>query len=413
MKKLIYTFLINSLLLSYLHAQVTPPSFLCVKGDTLFWELPINNCGPFVSYDIYTSDDINGPYNLLTSVMTISQDFFYDPNPAGLLRYYYLVSNYNCPGQAQLPSDTLDSRPPEVSPFLSITVLGGDVQMQWNASPSPEVYAYVIYRRDPIGVIPIDTVFGGTFTYLDTNAEPDMESEGYFVNALDRCGNTSIFDAEHKTIFLEGTSTNCSVDLSWNLYQNWTGGIGSQEVWVSVNGSIPTLHEALDGTTSFYSFRNVNDGDSYCFFIQANEGGTSEMSRSNEICFNPLPFSQPINELYVANVSVGADNSVAVEWGINANADLEILEFLRSDTNGVFENIATEMPQTSYPVSNQYLDDSANADSGPITYQLHAVDSCANELSSTMGTTIFLSGNQLNVSNSASSTGRLSSLKML
>ena len=397
MKKLIFTFLLSSSFFLLLNAQVTPPTFLCVKGDTLFWELPVNSCGPFVSYDIYTSGNINGPYNLLSSITNPVQDFFDDPNPAGELRYYYLVSNFDCPGQAQLHSDTLDSRPPEMSPLRNITVQGSDVLLNWQLSPSPEVFAYIIYRRDPIGVIPIDTVFGGVANYVDPNAEPDMEAEGYFVNALDRCGNTSIFDQEHNTIFLEGVPTDCSVDLNWNLYQNWSGGIGSQEVWVGVNGGSPTLYETLDGNASFYSFRNVNDWDSYCFFIQAIENGTGEMSRSNEICFNNLPFAQPVNELYIYNVSVQLDNSVAIDWGINENADIEILEYLRSDTTGFLETAGTEMPTSPFPVFNQFLDQIADAGNGQLSFQIQAEDNCGNRLTTPAATTVFLSGNTLDI----------------
>ena len=35
--------------LSKISAQILPPDFTCVRGDTLFWDLPVNNCGPFVS----------------------------------------------------------------------------------------------------------------------------------------------------------------------------------------------------------------------------------------------------------------------------------------------------------------------------------------------------------------------------
>lgn len=400
MKKFLFAIILVGSFPCFSKAQIIPPDFLCVKGDSLFWDLPANSCGPFLSYDIFTSDNSNGPYTLLTSITDPLIDFFHHPNPAGLQQYYYLVSNFDCPGQVQLTSDTLDSRPPEVSPLKSITVQGTDILLNWQASPSPEVFAHIIYRRDPIGVIPIDTVFGMVTTYTDPNAEPDMESEGYFVNALDRCGSTSIFDQEHKTIFLEGTPTNCSVELNWNLYQGWNAGTASQEVWVSVNGNAPFMFKSLGGSVSSFDFRDVNDGDSYCFFLQAIENGSGETSRSNEICFATLPFSQPVNELYISNVSVGANNSVTVDWGINANADLELLEIFRNDTSGFLEIANTELPTSPLPVSNQFLDVNADAGNGPLTYQVHALDSCGNELATAPATTIFLTGNSLDLSTS-------------
>lgn len=395
MKKIFFTLLFNCSFIFLLNAQIVPPSFLCVSGDTLFWELPVNNCGPFISYDVFTSNNPNGPFTLLATVTDQNQDFYEDPNPAGQLLYYYLVSNFDCPGQLQISSDTLDNRLPEVSPLRRISVLGSDVVMRWNESPSPEVYAYIIYRRDPSGVVPIDTVFGGATSYIDSNAEPDMEAEGYFVNALDRCGNTSIFDEEHITMYLEVEATNCSIDLNWNSYEGWAGGIDYQEVWVSENGS-NVYFETIGANDEFFSFTNVNDGYTYCFFINAHENGTGESSISNEVCIT-ASFSQPANELYVTNVTVEPDNTVSINWGINADADVELLEYLRDDGNGAFEVIHTEFSAIPFPVSNQYTDTAADASGGPQTYRLHVVDSCANEITTAPASTIYLGGNAVSV----------------
>ena len=54
-----------------LKAQVFAPDPLCVSGDTIFWDLPINNCGPFISYDIYFATDPAGPFSLLDMVVGI------------------------------------------------------------------------------------------------------------------------------------------------------------------------------------------------------------------------------------------------------------------------------------------------------------------------------------------------------
>ena len=397
MKKIFFTILIHCSLLFFLKAQIVPPDFLCVSGDSLFWELPVNNCGPFVSYDVFFSNNLDGPYSLLAAVTDVNQGFLEHPNPAGQVFYYYLVSNFDCPGQSQVSSDTLDNRLPERSSLRRITVQGSNVLLDWDPSPSPEVFAYIVYRRDPIGVVPIDTVFGGITTYIDTNAEPDLEPEGYFVNALDRCGNTSVFDVEHVTMFLEAEATNCSIDLSWNVYQGWVGGAGSQEIWVSKNGGTPVSFETIDGNIDFYPFRDVDDGATFCFFIQANENAAGESSRSSETCVTAT-FSQPVNELYITNVSVQPDNSISIDWGVNANADVEILEYLRGDTGGGFEIINTAMPTSPFPVANQFSDVSADVSNGPAIYQLHAIDSCDNELVTAPAATIFLSGDATSIS---------------
>ena len=209
---------------TYLQAQIEPPAFLCIKNDTLVWETPTNPCGPFVGYEVYFSESFAGPYSLLTTITDPSVTTFNHDNPAGDIRFYYLQSNFDCPGEPVLTSDTLDNRIPEAGPIQSVSVINGDqVQIDWAPSPSPEVFAYIISRNTQTGTTVIDTVYG-TNTYIDTTAAPDEMSEVYFVVALDPCGNTSLVGMPHNTILLSSTEADpCerSITLSWNAYQNW------------------------------------------------------------------------------------------------------------------------------------------------------------------------------------------------
>ena len=73
-----------------LSAQVNAPTFRCVQSDTLFWELPVNNCGPFNAYVVYASNTLGGPFEVLANITDPSQYFFHHPNPLVLVWYYYL-----------------------------------------------------------------------------------------------------------------------------------------------------------------------------------------------------------------------------------------------------------------------------------------------------------------------------------
>ncbi|MBK7872077.1 MAG: hypothetical protein IPJ74_16070 [Saprospiraceae bacterium] len=37
------------------NAQIAAPELICVKNDTLFWNIPNNTCGAFRAYNIYFS----------------------------------------------------------------------------------------------------------------------------------------------------------------------------------------------------------------------------------------------------------------------------------------------------------------------------------------------------------------------
>ncbi len=383
----IFTFTLSNLASS----QIQPPDFKCVRGDTLFWDLPSNSCGTFNSYDIFISPDPCCNFTLLASVTDPAQDFFFHPNPGGQTWHYYLTSNLNCPGQTVLHSDTLDNKPPVVSPIRSASVENGQVVLNWQPSPSPEVFAYVIYRETPIGVVPIDTVFGGT-TFTDPNSSPELQPESYFVNALDRCGNTSIFDTKHSTMLLEATVEGCSqtATLTWNAYQGWKNGIGAQELWLSLNGAAPILaaNQASGITTIIYD--DLKDGDTYCFFIRAIEAGTGEAAKSNEICLT-AEVTQPVTEFFIKNVTVTPANEVEVTWVWNTSAELKEVKILRSNQNSNYQTIDTQTPPPPpLPAQNTFLDVSVNPSAGSIFYQIETTDLCDTVAVSTYGSTIHL-----------------------
>ncbi len=393
MKKLYTILFFLTALFSSANAQIFPPDFICVKGDSLFWELPNNTCGAFNSYDIYGSQSPNGPFVLLASISNPAQTAYYHINPSGEQWFFYLLSNYTCPGETAIPSDTLDNRPPEVSPIEYVTVNGDEAFLSWQPSPSPEVYAYIIYRQTSIGVIPVDTVFSGT-TYLDLNSNPGQQSETYLVNALDRCGNTSIFDLKHKTIFLEANIGQCdrAFSLHWNKYQNWLAGIEKQELWVSENGGAFALAQTLLATDSVFAYPNVQDGSTYCFYVKAFEGGTGFTSTSNETCLT-ADIVQPVEGLYLKNISVGANNQAVVTWVWNPTAEVKEAQLLSSDQNAAYQAISTFSPVPQPPLlaaENGITDISDAAGLGKVFYKIQAQDLCDSITASGYGSTIFL-----------------------
>ena len=162
-------------------AQVFPPDFLCVRSDTLFWDIPTNSCGTFNNYEVFFSANPNGPFNLLGTVPNQGQNFFHHPNPTVDTWYYYLQSDFNCPGEVVLQSDTLDNLQPEVAILTSASVNGNSIELEWQASPSPEVSAYIIFRSTSMGTVALDTIYGGVTNFIDNSAFPNDQSETYFI----------------------------------------------------------------------------------------------------------------------------------------------------------------------------------------------------------------------------------------
>lgn len=385
-------------------AQVFPPDFQCLRNDTLFWELPVNTCGTFNSYDIFFSTNINGPYTLLDAVTDINATNYFHSNLLGETFYYYMQTNLNCAGEQVLSSDTLDNESPLRSPITLVTVNGNTVEISWNSSPSPEVTHYIVYRTSPIGSVPIDTIDSSLNNYTDFGADPNNQSDSYFILAMDFCGNTSVFDLPHFTTYVESTVDVCdqSILLDWNKYRNWNNGIDNQEVWIATNNNPFTLLTQLSAQDSTYLFTDTNDGDSYCFYIKTTEQNTGIESFSNIHCLT-LNIVEPVRDLFLKNVSVNDANEVEVTWQWNNDAEVASVEFSERSSGDDFNLIDSYNTGNSIASETSRILSDADPVSGPRFYQIKSFDDCDSTLLSNEVSTIHLvciaQNNQTNLLN--------------
>lgn len=400
---LLSLFFLSFFISSSSHAQIQPPDFVCVRNDTLIWNIPNNSCGGFNRYLVFASRSEQGPYEILTEITNPNQTSFVHPTPSSQTWFYYLESDFNCPGQNRLQSDTLTNQLPAVAPIQFVTVEGNDVRIQWEYSPSPQVTAYIIYKMMASGTVPIDTVFSGN-SYVDTHASPHRQPESYFVLGRDVCGNTSLFDEPHHTILLQAEVSSCDqwIVLHWNLYENWPEGIGFHQVWrVDAQGNETLLSDTIPATTTQFTVRDINDGEEYCLYIKTIRNGTPIFSNSNRVCIQ-AEIVQPNREFVLLGASATADNSIELKWQWSANAELQSYQILRSTKAGEFIPILSATPARPLSRENTFVDADIQASEGPFYYQIKTIDECQDTVASNYASTIRLhglAGNRINTLN--------------
>lgn len=372
-------------------SQVLPPEFLCVRNDTLRWTPVLNTCGTFQSYEVWSSPTRSGPYVLTATISNLASTGFAYNNPGKQPRYFYLKSNYNCPGEPVINSDTLDNLPPSQVDVERVTVDKGKSLIQWKRNPSPDILGYIIYKVTPLGTLPIDTVYSPLTEFKDVNGDPTSKEETFFVLAMDNCGNTSLFDKAQKSIFVKISIDSCARTgtLEWTPYINWPNGVEDQEVLMSLDNGPFLLIDTVSASTSQYLISNLNDRTSYCFAIKNTESITGISSTSNVFCLTPnvvLPssFTWPLF------ATVVADGQIGVSWVWDTIADITGVQLTRFNQSA---SPSTVNYSISKPLSfvGSALDPFVT-DQGPVYYTIKGIDPCNTSVLSDTVSTVFLGG---------------------
>jgi hypothetical protein len=348
-------------------AQVEAPDLGCIRNDSLFWDLPLVTCGAVSAYQIWVSEDQNGPYTMLTEITDLSLTNYFADNPGNLLRYFYMTSVADCTGEPVLSSDTLDNRSPEMISIDYVSVEDGDVHIYWQSLIDPDLVGYIIYKVTNLGTVPVDTIGGNSYT--DPDASAGTQTEFYYVNALDACGNTSFFDEPHNTILLEYSIDICdqSAILNWNTYENWTNGVEKYLVHLSTNGR--TFEQIGETTAAGTSFKvpDLKRDTIYNLRISAIESITGFESFSNEVSFNPN-VTEGVDPFVLYNADIDLTGDITLEWfwGGDVNTDsvfLNVFDLTNSTDVMVNQRIAGLNPGGEFqsfvvnglsPQTNQY-----------------------------------------------------------
>jgi len=370
-----------------LQAQIVAPELICVKGDTLRWNLPVNTCGAMTSYNIYTANSPAGPFTLLDQVTDLNSMEYIRLNSPGGTLYYYMTASANCPGLSELHSDTLDNASPEPARITYASVLGTDIQLAWAASTSPETFAYIIFREEPNGtIVRLDTVM--SLNYTDSGLQTDRDKYGYYVTAVDRCWVSSVFPDKHVTVVLRTAFDTCtySTTLDFNAYQGYTA--TTYELWASQNGAPEQLVRVVNPPVS-----QINDllpGNNFVLRIKSKDNNSANAAWSNQIMLN-THIAPRLESICITGLGV-ADSSInRLTFQTNSNVPPGKLKavieatYEAAENNLSGDNISTSGSSTTLStISNgQFM-------------KLISADNCGNVIPSNIVQAITLSGSLAN-----------------
>ncbi|MFY8027984.1 MAG: hypothetical protein ACOVPB_02325, partial [Bacteroidia bacterium] len=340
---------------------------------------PLSSSYPF--YRVFKQVD-NGPWIQVTTTANNSYDDSFLNCSADINYRVELQDSLGCTSVSNIDSVTFINNipPPNINLDSASVLLSSQlVQLGWQPSADADVNRYVVLQEINGVLTPIDTVFGYNSTsFLNLNSSPAAGYEVYGIAAIDSCGNMGNASFLHQTIHLTYEVNGClgKVDLNWTPYLGFAG-VSAYQVYVK-NGNQPySLAATLSGVSNRYTYTNMDNSSTYCFFIRAISSAPGISASSNEICFvaNVIDLA---DYTYMNYATVENDFTAALKCYIDTSADLtnymvtrKNLPFGRNDTLGIFVI-------DTYDDFIRFYDNAAKTQETAYEYKFYIIDACGN-----------------------------------
>ncbi len=386
-------------IVSLISAEINPPNLNCIEGNgtqiEIFWDLPDNPCGTVNSYEVFFAEMPGGPYQsfIINNPSTLDTIFATSLAPV----YCFMQSNMSCPGQTVMNSDTLiwDLNAPDIT-HVSVNA-GNQVQVNWEASPSPDVSAYLVYVNG--NNIP-DTIYGHDITtYTDLVSDPTVDIHDYVIAWYRTCvadGDRRGAKGEpYNSILIDDLQQDpCERTFSflWNAYENYAAGVDGYEIEVAVNNGTYAPVDTVPSSQLLYLFQNAINGNHYCFRVNALLPDDFKAT-SNAICDTAQVVDAP-RGAHVRNATVTNDNTIHIEYYPDTAGFIADFSIQRSNQGDEFDLWTADLIlQTGSPLYDVYLDEASSVQSNDYYYRFRRVDECDGEQFSDTVKTILLKAN--------------------
>ena len=215
-------------------------------------------------------------------------------------------------------SDTLDSFIPVTPVVLFSGVLGNEIVIDWLESISPEVTGYIVLEVTPTAFVPLDTVFGATeYRFTFGPGDPDPAGRSFRLVAIDPCGNDSPQGTILSPMGLTGSGgSGCTseitlvpdiADLASFLPTT------TLELFVSVNGGAFNAVGTFSPNVATIPFRDANDGEDLCFYVEAVLANNFGRARSTTFCQSVM-ITQPLRDFPLYGVEIDEAGNVLFQY---------------------------------------------------------------------------------------------------
>ena len=357
-------------------------------------------CSNFSGYIVFASLDSISPLLAVDTITSSSQSGFSFPNPGETHRFYRI--GMIC-GTSVSTSIIVSNLRPSTPDIRSVNIVNNSPVLSWYPSSSPEVTGYQVYKENPYGsgnFFPYPTnnqIINGT-SFVDAGSGDLLVR--YAIVAISPCntgllGEGNALDGTtgpHSSFIVSSRIDSCSrkINLNWNPYENWRDGVDFYIIYLRRNnGSITALDSVINNA---FVYDDAQNGDVLEFWIEAREKNQNNSANSNRLTM-AIDVNRSMDFLYLTKVTVdAASQKPEITWTWDVDSDFGSAElFRKKDSTGVWVSI--QGINSIGSSTNTTMDLTAETDSSRYYYKITATDNCGFEVSSNIGSTIFLNGN--------------------
>ena len=335
-----------------------------------------------LNYDLHYINSANIDNNIQSLPDTFAQmngdRCNYDP------QFYVEIADFSgCVSKSSISTVNLFDTLSPVIPYIedvSVDVNGKSV-VSWSVSPDSDYY--IIYVEDNNGAwITLDTVLFGVNSYVFTNSNATTISENFTIRAIDSCGNTRARSEIHNSIFVSYFIDECanSVDLNWNEYINWSGGVNHYNVFIKETDVFSVITSSIIRTNSETNLllENLTSSSQYEVYIEAYNFDSTLVAVSNILAFAVSVAQKPLFH-YIEYVTVNPDNGfVEINCYVDDQAVIDHYDIYRIKiVNGVGVGLDLIDNVTFNGTSSvHYIDNEASTSNYSYLYKTYPVDTC-------------------------------------
>jgi hypothetical protein len=298
----------------FLYGQVSVPELRCLEvlnnGDVTINWLPSNDPGgDFISYEIFASNNINGPYSLISTINNINiTSYTHMSAQAHLHRvFYYLRARYGTPVVSTNNSDTLSTI------YLALLdPLNGTALLSWNELHIPRLSTsldFEIYRKYTTS----------TWSLIDNSDNTN------YIDTIYPCSDTIAYQIIQNDISGCISKSNIDKALLHNLIPPKSPWLDSVTVlangnaamgWQASSSSDVIAYIIYKYDSGFWTPIDTVFGSTYYENLNSNANNEAEQYRiaALDSCGNTSPLSNAIETILLSgNLSI-CDNLFYLSW---------------------------------------------------------------------------------------------------